>query len=98
MSDPSEDRADGTDIIELLAGIKPAEPVAELRRNRSQARTNAQHSFRVLLGEKLTAALEFAHLLVFRPRDSRPERLAPLAWWGWTPTQVVGLAQPVCSP
>ncbi|MDN5582266.1 MULTISPECIES: alkylhydroperoxidase domain protein [unclassified Corynebacterium] len=180
------DSTDSADIIELLAGINPGEPVAELRRNRSQARTNAQHSFRVLLeagdgeddgsgftdteryvvaafvaglhqgqaadfyadllgdvvedavatavaesvqagltvgpygtyrepdlagesvpgpefsvdphvrgvlGEKLTAALEFAHLLVFHPRDSRPERLAPLAWSGWTPTQVVSLAQ-----
>jgi alkylhydroperoxidase domain protein/CMD domain protein len=175
-----------TDIIDFLAGLRPGERVADLRRNRTQARTNAQHSFRVLLeadgdgdsaggftdteryvvaafvaglhqgpaaafyadllgdvaddavvdavaesvdagltvgpygtyrepdladesvggpeftvdprvrgvlGEKLAAALEFAHLLVFHPRDSRPERLAPLAWWGWTPPQVVSLAQ-----
>ncbi|MEY8566622.1 alkylhydroperoxidase domain protein [Corynebacteriaceae bacterium 7-707] len=183
MSDNSA--ADSTDIIDFLAGIRPGERVADLRRNRSQARTNAQHSFRVLLeagdgddggftgteryvvaafvaglhqgrgaafyadllgdvadgdavvnavaeaveagltvgpygayrepdlgdesvggpeftvdprvrgvlGEKLAAALEFAHLLVFHPRDCRPERLAPLAWWGWTPRQVVSLAQ-----
>lgn len=177
------DSTDIIDIIDFLAGVRPGERVAELRRNRTQARSNAQHSFRVLLeagdtdggftdteryvvaafvaglhqgrgaafytdllgdvveravvnavtesvdagltvgpygtyrepdlseesvggpeftvdprvrgvlGEKLAAALEFAHLLVFHPRDCRPERLAPLAWWGWTPTQVVSLAQ-----
>lgn len=184
MSDSSG--TDSTDIIDFLAGIRPGERVAELRRNRMQARTNAQHSFRVLLeadddgdsdggftdteryvvaafvaglhqgrgaafytdllgdvveravvnavresvdagltvgpygtyrepdlaeesvggpeftvdprargvlGQRLAAALEFAHLLVFHPRDCRPERLAPLAWWGWTPRQVVSLAQ-----
>lgn len=173
-----------TDIIDFLAGLRPGDHVAGLRRNRTQARTNAQRSFRVLLeadgdsaggftdteryavaafvaglhqgpaaafyadllgdvaddavvdavaesvdagltvgpygtyrepdladesvsgpeftvdprvrgvlGEKLAAALEFAHLLVFHPRDSRPERLAPLAHAGWTPSQVVSLAQ-----
>ena len=185
MSDSSG--TDSTDIIDFLAGIHAGEHVADLRRNRTQARTNAQHSFRVLLeagdadgdsdggftdteryvvaafvaglhqgrgvafytdllgdvadtavvdavtesvdagltvgpygtyrepdlvgesvggpeftvdprvrgvlGEKLAAALEFAYLLVFHPRDSRPERLAPLAWCGWTPRQVVSLAQ-----
>ncbi|MEJ6550405.1 alkylhydroperoxidase domain protein [Corynebacterium sp. USCH3] len=184
MSDSSD--TDSTDIIDFLAGIRPGEPLADLRRNRAQARTNAQHSFRVLLeagddagftdteryvvaafvaglhqgrgaafytdllgdvadgaegdavinavtesvdagltvgpygtyrepdladesvggpeftvdprvrgvlGEKLAAALEFAHLLVFHPRDCRPERLAPLAQSGWAPRQVVSLAQ-----
>ena len=38
------------------------------------------------LGEKLTAGLEFAHLLVFHPRDSRPgdrksTRLNSSHWW-----------------
>lgn len=188
MSDSSgTDSTDSTDIIDFLAGIHAGERVADLRRNRAQARTNAQHSFRVLLeagdtdggftdteryvvaafvaglhqgrgaafytdllgdvadgaegdavvnavtesvdagltvgpygtyrepdlaeesvggpeftvdprvrgvlGQRLAAALEFAHLLVFHPRDCRPERLAPLAWWGWTPRQVVSLAQ-----
>jgi alkylhydroperoxidase domain protein/CMD domain protein len=179
------DNTENTDIIELLAGLRPGDHVAELRRNRTQARTNAQRSFRALLepdgdggdggftdteryavaafvaglhggpaaafyadllgdvaddavitavaesvdagltvgpygtyrepeladesvggpeftvdprvrgvlGGKLAAALEFAHLLVFHPRDSRPERLAPLAHAGWTPSQVVSLAQ-----
>jgi alkylhydroperoxidase domain protein/CMD domain protein len=50
-------------------------------------------SERRVLGDRLSAALEFAHVLVLHPRDSRPERLAPLAQAGWTPTEVVSLAQ-----
>lgn len=48
---------------------------------------------RRVLGDRLAAAVEFAHVLVLHPRDSRPERLAPLAQAGWTPTEVVSLAQ-----
>jgi alkylhydroperoxidase domain protein/CMD domain protein len=50
-------------------------------------------SERRVLGDRLSAAVEFAHVLVLHPRDSRPERLAPLAQAGWTPTEVVSLAQ-----
>ncbi|MFR4190409.1 MAG: CMD domain protein, partial [Corynebacterium variabile] len=46
-----------------------------------------------VLGPRLAAALEFTHLLVLHPRDSRAERLQPLADAGWSPTEVVRLAQ-----
>lgn len=45
------------------------------------------------LGEKLTAGLEFAHLLVFHPRDSRPGHLALLLDAGWDEDGIVTLAQ-----
>lgn len=48
---------------------------------------------REVVGERLAAALEFTHLLVLHPRDSRAERLQPLADAGWSPTEVVRLAQ-----
>ncbi|AWT25041.1 alkylhydroperoxidase domain protein [Corynebacterium provencense] len=44
-------------------------------------------------GPRLSAALEFSHVLVLHPRDSRAERLRPLAAVGWSPTEVVRLAQ-----
>ncbi len=46
-----------------------------------------------VLGPRLSTALEFTHLLVLHPRDSRAERLQPLADTGWSPTEVVRLAQ-----
>ncbi|UZD62941.1 alkylhydroperoxidase domain protein [Brevibacterium sp. JSBI002] len=45
------------------------------------------------LGEKLTAGLEFAHLLVLHPRDSRPGHLALLLEAGWDEGGIVTLAQ-----
>lgn len=45
------------------------------------------------LGEKLTAGLEFAHLLVLHPRDSRPGHLALLLEAGWDEDGIVTLAQ-----
>ena len=45
------------------------------------------------LGEKLTAGLEFAHLLVLHPRDSRPGHLALLLEAGWDEDDIVTLAQ-----
>lgn len=48
---------------------------------------------RATFGPRLAAALEFAHLLVLHPRDSRAERLQPLASAGWSPTEVVRLTQ-----
>jgi alkylhydroperoxidase domain protein/CMD domain protein len=45
------------------------------------------------LGEKLTAGLEFAHLLVLHPRDSRPGHLALLLDAGWDEDGIVTLAQ-----
>lgn len=48
---------------------------------------------REALGARLSAAFEFAHLLVFHPRDARPQRLVPLSRAGWSTTEVVSLSQ-----
>ncbi|NJC69904.1 CMD domain protein [Planosporangium thailandense] len=45
------------------------------------------------LGARLAAALEHAHLLVFRPRESSPEALQALADADWSATDVVTLSQ-----
>jgi CMD domain protein len=45
------------------------------------------------LGERLTAALAHAHLLVFRPREARPEALQALVDAGWSADDIVSLSQ-----
>ncbi|AGF73253.1 alkylhydroperoxidase domain protein [Corynebacterium halotolerans] len=45
------------------------------------------------LGTRLAAAFDFAHLLVFHPRDSRPESIRRLVSAGWSADDVVSLAQ-----
>ncbi|CAM3748142.1 CMD domain protein [Occultella aeris] len=47
----------------------------------------------VELGSRLSAALEHAHLLVFRPREASPEALQALLDAGWSTTGVVTLSQ-----
>lgn len=48
---------------------------------------------RRVLGERLSAALEHAHLLVFRPRDSSSAALQALLDAGWSTTEIVTLSQ-----
>jgi CMD domain protein len=48
---------------------------------------------RSVLGERLAAALEHAHLLVLHPRDARPEALRALTAAGWGPDALVSLSQ-----
>ncbi|WP_267551805.1 CMD domain protein [Rhizobium rhizogenes] len=48
---------------------------------------------RSALGAKLSAALEHAHLLVYRPREASAEALQRLLDAGWTTTGVVTLSQ-----
>ncbi len=48
---------------------------------------------RPVLGSKLSAALEHAHLLVYRPREASAEALQRLLNAGWTTTGVVTLSQ-----
>lgn len=48
---------------------------------------------RLALGARLSAALEHAHLLVFRPRDASPAALQSLLDAGWSTTGVVTLSQ-----
>lgn len=46
-----------------------------------------------ILGPRLVAALEHAHLLVFHPRDSNPAALRRLVDAGWSTTGIVTLSQ-----
>ena len=46
-----------------------------------------------VLGEKLSAAFEHAHLLVFRPREASREDLGKLLSSGWDTTGIVSLSQ-----
>lgn len=48
---------------------------------------------RRVLGARLSAALEHAHLLVFRPRDSSSAALQALLDAGWSTTEVVTVSQ-----
>lgn len=48
---------------------------------------------RAVLGERLSAALEHAHLLVFHPRDASAAALQSLLDAGWTSTEIVTLSQ-----
>lgn len=48
---------------------------------------------REVLGERLAAALEHAHLLVLHPRDARPESLRALTAAGWGADALVSLSQ-----
>ena len=48
---------------------------------------------RQLLGARLAAALDHAHLLVFHPRDAAPARLQALLDAGWSTTDIVTLSQ-----
>lgn len=45
------------------------------------------------LGERLAAAFEHTHLLVFRPREASPEALAALVEAGWSADDIVSLSQ-----
>ncbi len=48
---------------------------------------------RDVLGGKLSAAFEHAHLLVFRPREASPQALQVLLDAGWTTDGIVTLSQ-----
>jgi CMD domain protein len=48
---------------------------------------------RAALGARLAAALEHAHLLVFRPRDAAPSDMKALLGAGWSDTGIVTLSQ-----
>ncbi len=48
---------------------------------------------RAALGERLATALDHAHLLVFRPRESSRDALKRLLDAGWTTTGVVTISQ-----
>ncbi|WP_159912798.1 CMD domain protein [Pantoea sp. 18069] len=52
-----------------------------------------ESSLRAVLGDKLAAAFEQAHLLVFHPRDASPAGLQALLDAGWDTTDIVILSQ-----
>ncbi|HEX3350610.1 MAG TPA: CMD domain protein, partial [Acetobacteraceae bacterium] len=48
---------------------------------------------RATLGDRLAAAMEHAHMLVFHPRDASPAHLQVLLDAGWSATGIVTLSQ-----
>ena len=48
---------------------------------------------RAVLGDRLAAALEHAHMLVFHPRDASAARLQKLFDAGWSTTDIVTISQ-----
>jgi CMD domain protein len=72
-------------------GSYPAGPLsAEDTAGPSYAVSDAQ---RPVLGERLSAGLAHAHLLVFHPRDASPAALQSLLDAGWSSTEIVTLSQ-----
>ena len=72
-------------------GNYPAGPLsAEDAPGASYTVSDAQRS---VLGEKLSAGLAHAHLLVFHPRDASPAALQSLLDAGWSSTEIVTLSQ-----
>ena len=61
--------------------------------NTDGVRYRAADAVRAQLGDRLTAALEHAHLLVFRPREADRAALAALTDAGWSTDAVVTLSQ-----
>lgn len=45
------------------------------------------------LGQRIAAALTHTHLLVFRPRDAKPDALQALLDAGWSTAEIVTLSQ-----
>jgi CMD domain protein len=72
-------------------GIYPAGPLSG--ENKVGLHFAVSPEVRHLLGERLAAALDHAHLLVFRPRDSSKEALQALLAAGWSTAGIVTLSQ-----
>lgn len=53
----------------------------------------SNRAFADVLGDRLVAAFDVTHLLVFHPRDSRPEVIGRLSGAGWTADATVSLTQ-----
>ncbi|WP_420963637.1 CMD domain protein [Brucella sp. IR073] len=94
---------DGTplaDIVTVLAdeaattgpyGDYPAGPLSA--ENKPGLAFSVAGKERAIVEERLAAALEHSHLLVFHPRDANPARLQKLLDAGWTTTGIVTLSQ-----
>ncbi len=72
-------------------GAYPAGPLS--RENTTGLLYRVSDDGRRLLGARLAAAFEHAHLLVFRPRDASPAALQALLDAGWSTNAIVTLSQ-----
>ncbi|MFF2493822.1 CMD domain protein [Agromyces sp. NPDC058064] len=88
-------------VVDLAASVRTTGPYGDYptaalaAENRDGLRLSvaAGDPARAALGDRVTAALEHAHLLVFRPREASPEALAALAAAGWSSDGIVTLSQ-----
>lgn len=72
-------------------GIYPAGPLSS--ENKVGPHFEVAADNRRFLGERLASALDHAHLLVFRPRDSSKAALESLQRAGWSTAGIVTLSQ-----
>ena len=72
-------------------GAYPAGPLS--REDVAGPRHRVSEARRAVLGERVSAALDHAHLLVFHPRDAEPAALQHLLDAGLTTTEIVTLSQ-----
>lgn len=98
-----ERRPEGADLIVALRrlakaaatagpyGAYPAGPLS--RENLAGPIFRLDPPDRAALGERLSAALEHVHLLVYHPRDARGPHLALLQQAGWSTAGIVTLSQ-----
>jgi CMD domain protein len=72
-------------------GAYPAGPLS--REDTAGPTHRVAPELRRLLGDRLAAAFEHMHLLVFHPRDAAPPALQALLDAGWSTTDIVTLSQ-----
>jgi len=95
--------ADGARLVEAIDveigrgetsgpyGAFPAGPLSVENKAGLIYRVSADR--KAVLGARLSAALEHAHLLVFRPRDAAPADMKALLAAGWSNTGIVTFSQ-----
>ncbi|WFU28846.1 CMD domain protein [Bradyrhizobium sp. CB1717] len=95
--------ADGTALVEAIKseiargrtsgpyGAFPAGPLSDENKTGLIYRVSAER--KPQLGTRLVAALEHAHLLVFRPRDAASADMKALLAAGWSTTGIVTFSQ-----
>ena len=88
-----------TAVLDAAASGAALGPYGEYREtglrseNRPGLRWSVPPAAGATFGPRLSAALEHAHLLVFRPRESSPAALDSLVQAGWSTTGIVTLSQ-----
>jgi CMD domain protein len=86
-------------LVEAAASAAAQGPYGEYREaglrdeDRPGLRWEASPALRKAIGARLATALQHAHLLVFRPRESSPAELDVLVQAGWSTTGIVTLSQ-----